>query len=62
MVNYSNRVPAIVHWPNQVSPGKENGMMSTLDVLPTVMGSFGLKTSMLDNVVMDGCGRTVVVV
>ena len=48
------RVPAIVHWPNQISSGKENGLMSTLDVLPTVMGSFGFESSMLDNVVMDG--------
>ena len=48
------RVPAIVHWPNKISPGRENGLMSTLDVLPTVMGSFGFESQMMENVMIDG--------
>ena len=48
------RVPAIAHWPNQIAPGKEDGLMSTLDVLPTVMGGFGIQSAIMDTVLIDG--------
>ena len=36
------RVPAIIRWPGQVKPGSvENGMISGLDWLPTLMAAAG---------------------
>lgn len=36
------RVPLLVHWPGQVTPGDDDRPVSTLDVLPTVIDALGL--------------------
>ena len=51
---FLTRVPAIVHWPDHISPGQESGLASTLDILPTVVASLGLGGSLLDNILLDG--------
>ncbi|OUR86557.1 hypothetical protein A9Q81_28410 [Gammaproteobacteria bacterium 42_54_T18] len=44
-------VPGLVRWPGQISPGKTDAMMSTLDVLPTLATLTG---SDLPDVELDG--------
>ena len=51
---FSPRVPAIFHWPGHIIPGHDSSLVSTLDILPTVVTSLGLRSSLLDNVVLDG--------
>ncbi|XP_011663832.2 arylsulfatase A isoform X2 [Strongylocentrotus purpuratus] len=45
------RVPAIVHWPGQITPGRSMELSSTLDVLPTIASITNAK---LPNVTLDG--------
>lgn len=39
------RVPMFVYWPPRISPGRSNGLVSALDLLPTVASLTGLNTS-----------------
>lgn len=39
------RVPMFVHWPAQVPPGLSDGLVSALDLLPTVASLVGFNTS-----------------
>ena len=48
------RVPALVTWPGMISPGVIHGLMSTLDIMPTVLGILGVESSLLDNILLDG--------
>ncbi|KAG0698665.1 Arylsulfatase A [Chionoecetes opilio] len=41
------RVPLFVHWPSRVSPGRSDGLVSAVDLLPTVASLTGLNTSHL---------------
>nr|XP_053638451.1 arylsulfatase A-like isoform X1 [Cherax quadricarinatus] len=45
------RVPAFVHWPPYITPGKTSGLASTLDILPTLASLVHLDTS---NLTLDG--------
>ncbi|XP_069169798.1 arylsulfatase A isoform X1 [Procambarus clarkii] len=45
------RVPAIVHWPPHITPGRCMGLASTLDVLPTLATLVDLDTS---DLTLDG--------
>ena len=48
------RVPALATWPGMISPGVVSGLMSTLDIMPTVLGILGVESSLLDNILLDG--------
>ncbi|XP_045121284.1 arylsulfatase A-like [Portunus trituberculatus] len=39
------RVPAFAHWPTRIPPGSSDGLVSALDLLPTVASLSGLSTS-----------------
>ncbi|XP_050712448.1 arylsulfatase A-like [Eriocheir sinensis] len=41
------RVPMFVHWPPHITPGRSHGLVSALDLLPTVSSLVGLNTSAL---------------
>ncbi|KAG0719532.1 Arylsulfatase A [Chionoecetes opilio] len=45
------RVPLFVHWPLRISPGRSDGLVSALDLLPTVASLTGLNIS---NLTLDG--------
>ena len=37
-----------------ISPGVVHGLMSTLDIMPTVLGILGVDSSLLDGILLDG--------
>ena len=48
------RVPALITWPGMISPGMVAGLMSTLDIMPTLLGLCGLESDLMEGITTDG--------
>lgn len=49
------RVPAIAHMPNKVKPGRDHGLMASIDIVPTIMSWLNLD---LDDDSINGKDQT----
>ena len=52
----SIRVPGMIKWPGKIAPGKNNGMVSIHDFLPTLASLIGVKTP--DDRAIDGVDQS----